>query len=200
MAVYNQKKGFLFVHIFRTGGSSMRRIFQGREIFGKHGRAVDVKKHFRVNGQEDLWEKAFKFVVVRNPFDWSLSHYFYIKQRKGHRYSRYMQDKGLVSYLQWYRGMIESRDEHGLRSYTTLTDFCCDDTGDLIVDRVLRFENLGNEVARIQKELDVPSLLLRSGNGTVRQKDFRVYYNVESRKLVEEIFAEDLKRFNYSFK
>ena len=73
MALY--VNGNLFIHIYKTGGESVRRAMKcqgaAHEVGHKHSTADDIKDH-------PLYEGAYKFVTVRNPYDWLVSLWSFI--------------------------------------------------------------------------------------------------------------------------
>lgn len=68
------KHGALFIHIPRTGGTTIRNCFQERRQryreFHWHSPALQGRK------LDDTFDKTFSFAVVRNPFDWLTSFYY----------------------------------------------------------------------------------------------------------------------------
>jgi len=73
MALYVDNK--IFIHIYKTGGESVRRAMrclgESQEIGGKHATADDIKNDPR-------YENAYKFTVVRNPYEWLVSLWSFI--------------------------------------------------------------------------------------------------------------------------
>jgi hypothetical protein len=71
--------------------------------------------------------------------------------------------------------------------------------GELMVDRVLRFETLDHDFAELCRELGAQAENLPRLNPSNRSLDYRQYYNDRSRKLVELIYQADIEAFGYSF-
>jgi len=201
VALFNADDNYLFFHIFRTGGMSLRKVFEGcgDDILGGHVLPRDVKKWFESKGRIQEWNDALKFLMVRNPFDWMLSTYFYIVQKPGHNFHKFMQGKSLAEYLRWYEMKTKEPRVYGVNSYATLTEFVTDEDGQQIVDVVLKFEELPTCVHDLRKRMGLPRIEFPHVNITQRKKDYRDYYDDESRALLERIFAEDLERFGYKF-
>ena len=69
MSVYSPDKKLVFIHIPKTGGTSvlvwMRQYAKARDKFGKHARICDFK------------ERIDYFVTCRNPYEKLLSWYFF---------------------------------------------------------------------------------------------------------------------------
>ena len=82
MAILSDTHHFLFIHIYKTGGSSIREAlapycqedFSKDRPGGEHLKGIDVKK---IIGPEK-YDRCFKFCFVRNPWDLLVSFYFYI--------------------------------------------------------------------------------------------------------------------------
>lgn len=109
MISYDKK--FVFVHIPKTGGTSIRhaltpycdglnattrltnkisRRLAGRSIFRSldlelpldgHASALDYKNFMG----DEVFRDYFKFAIVRNPFDLHVSNYEYIRQNNKHK-------------------------------------------------------------------------------------------------------------------
>ena len=199
MALYNAGNKYLFFHIFRTGGLSLRTTIDGEEILGGHVLARDVKKHFADQGRSAEWDSALKFVMVRNPFDWQVSTYQYILQAPAHDFHTLVSAMSLTEYLRWYGEKIREPRFYGTNAYASQSEFIDDDQGNQIVDMVLRFEELPDCIHQFRGKLGLPPAEMPHINITQRKPDYREYYDDESRELVERIFAEDLERFGYGF-
>ena len=131
----------------------------------------------------NVWDSYFKFTVDRNPWDKTLSHYHMMSARYG-PYS-------LEEYLE--------RGEFCL-NYPFYTD---PGGGGLIVDRVLRYEDLDRELAGVFSRLGVPyggglGIRARSGNRTDR-RPYREVYTTPQRRLIERVFAPEIALHGYRY-
>ena len=71
--IINKEKKFIFVHVFRTGGSSIDRAFGGNtKGYDTHTRLESLPK----------WQNYFSFGFVRNPWDRMVSGYMYQTAKK----------------------------------------------------------------------------------------------------------------------
>ena len=72
---------------------------------------------------------------------------------------------------------------------------------EMAVDRILRYENLSNEVAEIAKHLDCQLGPLQRYKSEYRDRKFgyRTYYGLQARHAVELAFRYELERFQYEF-
>lgn len=73
----------------------------------------------------------------------------------------------------------------------------CDAEDNLLVDFVGKYETLSDDVQKIVDRVG-GSLDIGHWRGS-NHDNYRKYYNDKTIKIVEEIFSEDLRMFNYSF-
>jgi hypothetical protein len=160
--------------------SALRSAFIDRDKFYNHMPASLVKK--RVPAR--VWNSYFKFCVERNPWDKVLSHYHMHAARECGSLS-------LDEYLARGRFPI---------NYFRYTD---DSGAEIIVDRVLHYENLVAELREVFSQLKVPF----DGNLGVKAKseyrtDRRAYqeiFNDEQRRIVENAFAKEIELLGHCF-
>ena len=160
--------------------SALRQTITSREKFYNHMPASLVKK--RVPGW--VWNSYFKFCVERNPWDKVLSHYYMHNAREGGSLS-------LDEYLARGRfpiNHVRYTDRSGAK---------------IIVDRVLRYENLLAELGEVFSQLTVPfdgtlGIKAKSEYRTDRTP-YQEIFNEEQRKIVEEAFAKEIELHDYRF-
>jgi len=160
--------------------SALRQTITSREKFYNHMPASLVKK--RVPGQ--VWNAYFKFCVERNPWDKVLSHYHMHAAREG--------------------GSL-SLDEYLARGRFPINHFRYTDRSGakIIVDRVLRYENLLAELGEVFSQLDIPfhgtlGVKAKSEYRTDRTP-YRMVFNDEQRRIVENAFAREIELHGYRF-
>ena len=87
------------------------------------------------------------------------------------------------------------------RLTTSLQHFTCDETGLEQVDAVLRFENLSDEFAEVSGRLGIPMPLdgIPRTNASENRRDYRTYYDDDTRKKVADTYQREIERFGYSF-
>lgn len=193
---------FIFVHVYRTGGQSVsqalrpycaaprrplvnRRLRSLREHNFGHIRARELKAAL----PPEIFDPFFKFAFVRNPWDWQVSVYHYVRQRRDHPdHETFRSLHTFDAYLDW-RITVKGSE---LQS-----DFVRSESGELLVDFVGRYERLAEDFDvvcdRIGVECALPHVN-RSAHG-----DFRDYYTSETRALVEEVYRPDIELFGYQF-
>jgi hypothetical protein len=160
--------------------SALQSAFINRDKFYDHMPATLVKKRVPA----PVWNSYFKFCVERNPWDKVLSHYHMHAARAG--------------------GSL-SLDEYLARGRFPINFFRYTDDSDakIIVDRVLRYENLAAELSEVFSQLNVPF----DGTLDVRAKSeyrtdrrpYQLVFNDEQRRIVENAFAKEIELHGYRF-
>lgn len=150
--------------------------------YQSHIKAREVKERV----PREIWDGYYKFTVDRNPWDKVLSHYHFVRQR----YGKYDRDISFDEYL----------DVAELPyNYTKYTDL----EGNLMVDRVLRYEELNKELGEVFGELGVPfEGSLGATEKSHYRKDRRPYqevYTPEQRAKVEKLFHREIELLGYEF-
>ena len=198
---------FIFIHIYKTAGSSIRSslspwakqlsrekllinllaskalnriIFKDEQILWKHAGASEYKQFL---GKK--YNDFFTFSFVRNPFDWQVSLYEYIRKSRGHHLHNFACQVNFKSYLKSFVS----------ETIKTQSEFLTDHSGKLIVNRIGKYENLNHDFSSITKELGL-SVTLPHLNRTIRSK-CKDYYDDESVDIVLRNFKKDFDLFNY---
>jgi hypothetical protein len=160
--------------------STLRHSITSREKFYRHMPAFEVQR--RVPG--DVWNNYFKFCVERNPWDKVLSHYHMHAAREGDSLS-------LDEYLARGRFPI---------NYFRYTDR---ERRKIIVDRILRYENLLTELREVFSQLKIPfggtlSVQAKSEYRTDR-RPYQQVLNDKQRRIVEKAFSKEIELHGYRF-
>lgn len=155
----------------------------------KHALAIDILKYL---GEKKYYD-YYKFVFVRNPYDLMVSLYFYISQSKKHVDYNMVSGMSFKDFLIWYISKTPPLQLDFIRHPRTK---------EIIVDYIGKFETLNKDIDNIQEELNLNRAkpLTQLNPSTKRKsKDFRVYYDEETKKLVKSYFREDLEILGYDF-
>jgi hypothetical protein len=65
----NHKYKFIFLHIPRTGGTSIEKALFGQDWWGVHPPSKHLTAHMAKQIYAPYWQDYFKFTFVRNPWD-----------------------------------------------------------------------------------------------------------------------------------
>ena len=195
MAVYHDLKA-IFIHIPKTGGQSVHYTLPGGEHKNKHFTAVELRD---IIGP-DQFAQYFSFATIRNPFDRMVSLFHFRRQD----YVAPSVDDGV--FAQWINDiyspeadrerLIHRLNEHRYWHCNQL-NWVRDENGDILVDRLLRFEHLEREWASIAGDINFSSSLPHANRS--RRRHYSHYYDRESKELVAQHYAEDIEHFGFTF-
>jgi hypothetical protein len=131
---------------------------------------------------EKVWRDYFKFTIERNPWDRQVSHYFWRLRRAGaHKPS--------------FRDYLRASAPLGNWEIYTEGD-------QLIVDKVLRYETLGADLAATAAMLGLPELpqIARAKTSHRPGKaSYRDFYDDQLRDLVARSYAREIEHFGWAF-
>ena len=160
--------------------SALQNSIASREKFYRHMPASEVQKRVPA----EVWNRYFKFCVERNPWDKVLSHYHMHAAREGGSLS-------LDEYL------ARGRFPINYFRYTNRSG------RKIIVDRILRYENLITELAEVFSQLKVPfeGTLGVQAKSEYRndRRPYQQVFNDDQRRIVEEAFAKEIELHGYRF-
>lgn len=205
------KHQFLFIHIQRTGGTSVEEalrpfcstpplpfwikllrnlrlappvLTQPDFYYPTHSTALELRQTLG----KRTFGSLYKFAFVRNPWDLEVSLYFDILQDPEHR------QNGLVKKMSGFEEYLEWRFFNG---WTPQKMFVADGSGKVIVDFVGRFENLEEDFKKVCDKIEVEATLPHLNK--TQHLHYRDYYNQRSRYLIEKSYHSDIELFGYKF-
>jgi len=131
----------------------------------------------------DLWDSYFTFTIERDPWDKAVSRYFWHK---------HVARVDPPPFSQW----LQKCPEYLLSSFDLYSD-----GAEVIVDRVLRFESLQADLARVWTQLGVaaPELPRAKASHRPRGLDWRSMFTDADVDRVREVCQREISAFGYSF-
>jgi len=133
---------------------------------------------------EQIWNSYFKFCFERNPWDRIVSQYYW----------RYKSEPR-PSISEFLNSNIPlNLKRKGFEVYTI--------NGEIVVDKVCRFENINEELEEIRKQLDIAEKLNLPHAKAQFRKDKRRYtdiLDVKQKESVAELFSDEIRLFGYKF-
>lgn len=213
--IISRGRGYVFVHIPKTGGTSLalalesramrddilvgdtpkarrrRRRLDGVRTRGrlwKHSMLADIEG---LVSAQDL-DGLFAFTLVRNPWDRLVSYYRWLRaQRFDHEAVRLARDLDFAGFL------AHSHTQASLRA-APYRRYMTDAQGRERADLYIRLERFEEDAAPLFAHLGFRFELPRV-NASDRDRDWRGYYSDETAALVGDLCAEDIGRFGYGF-
>lgn len=133
---------------------------------------------------ESIWNSYLKFCVERNPWDKSVSHFYMMKYRNPaiKDFNHYLYHTALC---------------HNYPLYTDPT------TQEVLVDRILSYDRLNDELASLFSELGVPfsgDLGIRSkANYRRNKRPYQEYYDQKSMEFIRDRFKNEISLMQFEF-
>lgn len=197
MALIGLHHEFIFIHVYKTGGTSIREILDGNEIGDGHAPAWVVRKRLYEEGMAEVWETAWKFAVVRHPYDWLVSLFHHLKGSTEH-YFHYMAHgvdfpKFICNLTKEYHATLTS----GFHFFDTQFSWLSSDE-QIIVDEVFRFEQFPVVFRQLQERFGNHGPELHRNASRERKGTALDYFTPESLQTVNQLFETDFHRFGYN--
>ncbi|MFP5304974.1 MAG: sulfotransferase family 2 domain-containing protein [Gammaproteobacteria bacterium] len=216
--ILSNRYNFLYVHIAKTGGTSVRaalRRLQWKDPYylaqficsrlshlTGHRIAAKLPRHAKiVCAQEmlpkDFFDGLFKFAFVRNPWDLQVSSYHHLKRERPHLLEGH---ETFEAFTRWKLDPQRPYQYHLDTAITPQTDYLIDLNGNVLTNYLGRYERLHEDFDHICRTIGVPTPELpHKRQATDRSKDYRSYYSDDLAELVGRHFARDVEVLGYCF-
>ena len=205
--ILSHKKKFVFIHLYKTGGTSIRRRLEKYDysynlvhkaksmltknpvltspLVHKHAKARTIRQ---VIGPE-IYDNYYSFIFVRNPWDWQVSLYHYVLRDETNQHHEIFKSfAGFEEYLDWRC----AEDVHFQK------DYIVDEQGEVIVDFIGRMENLNEDFKTICRKIGIEVADLPHLNKSV-SKGYQEFYTPRMRNLLYDTYQADIDYFGYDF-
>lgn len=214
--IYSPKHGYIFIHIPKTGGTSMALALEGRaakddimlgdtpKALRRRGRVRDVASAGRLWKHSTLHDiaglvtpeqiaAAKVFTMVRNPWDRIVSYYHWLQvQNFHHEAVRLAKTRGFSEFLNHAHTQATFKANPYGR-YVTGAD------GVEHCALFVRLEHLDEDMVRLEELLGLKLGPLPHENASERGQAYQGYYSLSDRQVVAHVAAQDIARFGYSF-
>ncbi len=195
MPFVDHKNKFVFVHIPKCGGRSIKKVFDLK--LHDHYGLSELGFKSTDYCPELVVEDLFKFAFVRNPWDRFVSAYEYLKRGGIPFYDRL---KTLVIKKEYpeFKDFLLAKEvwQQWVFFYPQLEFITVN--GSIKTDFVGRFENFQNDFDLICDQIDYSKVKLPHVNKT-KHAHYTEYYDDQSIKIIARSFEEDIDTFKYRF-
>lgn len=198
------KEGFLFLHIPKTGGTSIERAL-GLHRCGCHWHSSsgDVPFGSKVEFIKKIegWQGLKKIVFVRNPWDRLVSTYFYLRNANLKTIMPHQPPKSIgtvilskkCSFKEWILSHEKKQED-----LEDINGFWLSPqknwVGENFFDFVGRFERINDHFCELFPGKFLPYL------NHSRHKHYSHFYDEETKYIVESWYKDDIFEYKYEFK
>ncbi|MBU2994732.1 sulfotransferase family 2 domain-containing protein [Octadecabacter sp. 1_MG-2023] len=213
--IISRGRGYIFVHIPKTGGTAMALALEGRAkaddiMIGDTPKAV--KRRGKVKGVQTagrLWKHStladaeglisrddmkdlFTFTLVRNPWDRMVSYYHWLQtQTFDHPAVTLAKAKG-------FSGFLNAPLTQATFRKSPYASYMTDGAGVEHADLYIRLENLKQDSAPLIDLLGF-DLEIPIANASARPRDWRGFYTESDAERLADLCSQDIKLHGYSF-
>lgn len=213
--IISPARKFIFVHIPKTGGTSLALALEERAhrddiLIGDTPKAIKRKARVKtLDAKGRLWKHStlvdldgavslsdldamFVFTLVRNPWDRMVSYYHWLRGQSF--------DHPAVSLAKSepFDGFILHPDtDASLRAFPAAR-YVTDALGVERCSAYVRLEHLAEDLVPVVAHLGFP-LTMSHANASDRPRDYRRAYTAQSVDAVAAMCADDIARFDYRF-
>lgn len=196
MALYLPKYNTVFLHIYKTAGTSLRvalmHLDQERSEIGSMG-------HSDYSEIADEVQDKIVFSVVRNPYQWIYSLYEYAKKYNSHPFHVYCATHSFDQFVIWHFENLELLNTTGINGKLQTQTEYLSLNGELKVKHILKMENLEVELNEfVRNVLRYNGLIrLQTLNATPYEKVNPNTFSRATLDLLNEKYHNDFINFNY---
>lgn len=189
---------FKFIHIPKTGGSSIEKVFrlQSAEnlFFPRLTKCIAgcwfAPQHF-TQRMIDIYKPEcsdwFSFTIVRNPYTKVISEYYYLNANLNTPIKEFNEEE----FLQWFENDLLKFDlDHKLPQHFFL---------DSPVDMVLKFERLKEDFHKLNIRLGVTKNLIHNNRSAIDKSSIVNGLSIQTRNMIYSYFKKDFESFGYAF-
>jgi hypothetical protein len=224
---------------FSATGKQKERLGRNPERVRANAKYIDLlnftgEKSSFVHASYREWKERsrdirdyFTFSFVRNPWDWMVSQYIFLKKiylrRLGHE--RQGKPAAKAAFIERRGRFIEKLNQFGLdfldfrldpKSLTfekyveayfandpfdkTQSSFLRDESGEIAVDFIGKFESLQDDWNEVANKIGLSPVNLEQTNTSAGRGRYQDYYKSEEiKKIVSDGLSEDIRQFGYEF-
>jgi hypothetical protein len=138
-------------------------------------------KKIRKKVGKKIWNEYFKFTFERNPWDKLVSRYSFRKVKQD--FNSWVKELNKEKLYQWGNYEI----------YTI--------KGKVALDFIGKYEHLTDDLKYVLNKINLPveNLTYEKKSRDENQRDYRSFYNEESKNIVEKIYKNEIELFGYEF-
>jgi len=196
--MFREKRNLYFVHIPKNAGNSIRPICRKQyiKVITHNIRRRNNRLLATYRGKK----RIHAFCVSRNPYDRTVSAYYYLLNNTTHKHDIADRKKYIDPYSD-FTDFIKNGLAHAAKNqlhFLPQVFWIKNQNGEPEVETTLKMKNLQDELDAFCQKMGLPPQKLKITNTSYRKSSWEVYYTPETRKIVAEIYYDDFAFFDYA--
>lgn len=186
----------IFVHIPKCGGVAINNAIYGRRLGGGHTTLEEYTNIF----EPSCLLNYFKFTIVRNPWDRLVSAYFFLKKGGFAEQDRIWFNNELAQFSNFdgfVKGWLNRKNIWKWHHFRPQYHYMLDKREKVHLEFVAFLENFRDDFSHIANSVRTQRVLMRSNAS--KHLPYTSYYSDETRSVVAEVYAEDIRMLEYTF-
>tara|TARA_R100001594_G_scaffold62347_2_gene96635 strand:- start:77 stop:673 length:597 start_codon:yes stop_codon:yes gene_type:complete len=189
----------IFIHIPKNGGTSIAQYLEMENVGHYHF------SHY--TQYPEKWKNYKKIAISRNPWDRFVSCYEYGRMEKSFYHSTEGEsiygrhpDYDLLKTLSFDECVRTAKSSPHLlkhQGWRTQLSWISDEKGDIKVDHIFKLENIDDEKTGLLNIIGNKNQIPKVNPST--RKNYKEYYNEETKNIIREIYKEDITKLGYEF-
>lgn len=181
----NNKLKIIFIHIQKSGGSSIIDFFNVKKSHNKIEKDILILNEKKIN-----LNRVFKFTVIRNPWDRMVSFFHYHKQRLKTQEWKYIKDLNFTKFIRSNHFEFWAR-KNNITNYIKHKDIAH-------IDYYIDFNNLKKDFELIKLITNIKKNLMHINKS--KHEEYKKYYRNENNKhIISTLFKDEINFFNFEF-
>jgi len=169
------------LHPLLKKSSYLKSLKKPKAIFSQHMSAYEIREKI----DEDTWNSYYKFCFERNPWDKTVSNYFWNKN-----FWKKIGDSSFDEYLKTDLG----KKHYNYPLYTHQDR--------VIVDFIGKYENLKDDLLKVCNKIGIDfngELPKTKSKYRPKHHHYSYYYNDKNRELIQNTFKKEIELHGYTF-
>ena len=183
----------IFIHVPKCAGISVLSFFEC--VYPEH-----IPYQYFQEKDPERFDRYFKFAIVRNPWDRLVSAYTYLKRGGITDEDKAWSESILAQFPDFdafVKGWITPENILTEIHFVPQHQFICNDSDEVMMDFVARFETLSTDLEQVKQRLDIQSGIRHLNYS--KKRPYQDYYSPETVAIVSEVYKKDIELFGYQF-
>ena len=202
-SIIKEDKPYLFIHIPKNAGTYLRHIFPGMNGKDDHMTMQFISEELPI-----LKMNCFSFAVIRNPYERCVSMYNNTINTKvmdikgwGLYAQEIFKENDITSFADFVDFLYKRRNSNSFGEivWQRQSHFICDKNGTIIVDKLIKMENLDSSVDDLIQRFQITHKKPDKKINVSNTCEWKSYYTKELKNKVREIYMKDFEITGYAY-